>query len=727
MEVMTNFLNIHFYTRSKSMNMKALLTKPLYILLPFFLLTNISFAQPVNDDVCDALSFVLDGPPVTISNIGATVQSGENTIVPPTFPDCSPGGWCDQSHPNGGAGMDNSLWFSFVAPMDMAVEINLCASSFDTQLALYEVGDCSDFSSFNLIWATDDQLGCGINDLASTIVIKCLNPGEKYFLVVDGWQNSTGTAVIDGDVVLEINTFILDFTDLIVDPVPIVVSPKCPGGNDGSIDIDLINGIPPITYLWNTGDTTQDITGLSAGTYQVTITDFCGSSLVQTFDLEDPVIDSDLPLTLAPANIIHPAHCGSGASGGQIALVPTSGVPPHSYQWSTGDITPVLTQLTDGIYEVTVTDFCNLQSTEQSYFLGATGGPDIEVDCSVGFPQIGIDNSTTGGELLAFACNKDTLMIPGPMCANSLGYQDPTSYWKAFDPADDWGITGEFDLEGFQVYIRSLPNFDLENSITVKAMVYIANTPDLDAPDLQLIPLDSVVMQVPEMTGYTPFTFPLKASGLGPNDVLAFRVENQFTIATQHQLFFGVNSLPTMRPTYLSAAACGEVLPVALPDLGFDDYLISKVLVNNKPFFGSNLVYQWSLPVDDPSSPTPTAELTDSPTTYTVTITDQACGVTFVDEVVVSCEPTGTNDLLTPSFSISPNPSDGIFYLKNKGIEDQATLQVYNVQGALLIVQELNLIAGNQVQLDLSRFRSGMYLLKIRRAAGNEVHRLVHR
>lgn len=45
------------------------------------------------------------------------------------------------------------------------------------------------------------------------------------------------------------------------------------GANDGSIDVTAHDGAAPYSYLWNTGATTEDITGLYSGTYRVTITD----------------------------------------------------------------------------------------------------------------------------------------------------------------------------------------------------------------------------------------------------------------------------------------------------------------------------------------------------------------------------------------------------------------------------------------------------------------------
>jgi len=64
---------------------------------------------------------------------------------------------------------------------------------------------------------------------------------------------------------------------IVVNPDPsaaiIGVDESCPGACDGTADLTPSGGTPGYTYSWGGGETSQDLSGLCAGTYDVTVTD----------------------------------------------------------------------------------------------------------------------------------------------------------------------------------------------------------------------------------------------------------------------------------------------------------------------------------------------------------------------------------------------------------------------------------------------------------------------
>jgi len=127
-----------------------------------------------------------------------------------------------------------------------------------------------------------------------------------------------------------------------------IVDVSCNGGNDGEIDITASGGVMPYNYQWNFGPTTEDVTGLSAGTYQVNLTDANNCIYILDELVVDPTaIDLDLVMTNA--------LCKNDTNG-LANLNVTGGTPPYTYLWNTGENTEDNINLGAGSYTVTVTD-----------------------------------------------------------------------------------------------------------------------------------------------------------------------------------------------------------------------------------------------------------------------------------------------------------------------------------------------------------------------------------
>ena len=145
---------------------------------------------------------------------------------------------------------------------------------------------------------------------------------------------------------------------------------SCNGASDGSIDLSVTGGAScqAYSYLWSNGATTEDISGLSAGTYSVTITDVNGCSTTNSFTITEPAI-------LASTGVAATYLCGTnisckGAADGSIDLTVTGGAncQAYTFNWSNGATTEDVNGLTAGTYSVTVTD-ANGCSTTSSFTL----------------------------------------------------------------------------------------------------------------------------------------------------------------------------------------------------------------------------------------------------------------------------------------------------------------------------------------------------------------------
>lgn len=124
---------------------------------------------------------------------------------------------------------------------------------------------------------------------------------------------------------------------------------SCNGATNGSITLAPTGGVAPYTYLWSNADTSSSLTGLTGGTYSVTITDANGCTVTENATITDPAI-----LTLSSSSQVDVTSYGGNDGSATVSV--TGGTAPYNYLWSNGATTATATGLIAGNYVVTVTD-----------------------------------------------------------------------------------------------------------------------------------------------------------------------------------------------------------------------------------------------------------------------------------------------------------------------------------------------------------------------------------
>ncbi len=106
----------------------------------------------------------------------------------------------------------------------------------------------------------------------------------------------------------------------------LVSNVNCNGANGGAIDLSVVNGTAPITYIWSNGGTAQDLNNIPAGNFTVTVSDGLGCSISQSFTVIEP------PAVSAVATV-EAVSC-SLAQDGALMVQVNGGVAPYTYQWN---------------------------------------------------------------------------------------------------------------------------------------------------------------------------------------------------------------------------------------------------------------------------------------------------------------------------------------------------------------------------------------------------------
>ncbi|WP_020538983.1 choice-of-anchor L domain-containing protein [Lewinella cohaerens] len=217
-------------------------------------------------------------------------------------------------------------------------------------------------------------------------------------------------------------------------------SVNCFGENTGQARVIPDGGVGPYTYLWDNGQLTDTAFLVTAGTYNVEVTDAMGCISNNTITVEEPPVLSAVVSST-------PALCNTSNTG-SLMVVPSGGTPGYTYSWRdigdnsiVGTTAAVIDQFA-GTYELVVTDgngctyteeiqigepdvleLTNLQTNQPTCTGALDGNATVEVQGGTGPYTITWDTGITGDNENALASGDHYVLVTDAnMCTDSLAF-----------------------------------------------------------------------------------------------------------------------------------------------------------------------------------------------------------------------------------------------------------------------------------------------------------------
>lgn len=263
---------------------------------------------------------------------------------------------------------------------------------------------------------------------------------EVCFVAVGSIGDSTELQFVDdptkievrdknGDIVAfssKTGTVFIESAIRIVDTL--ITQTNCGNPEGGGIDIELTGGIQPYSFIWNTGDTTEDLSNIFAGDYSVTIVDAASNThtLVSTFFVDgnflSPSVSTLVDTVTLDCKELPLIIAGTG---------PTD--PQYVYEWSSsgGNVNDTLTdplqaEVTQpGVYILSVTDTTNgcgnLDTTvviAAAPFPVAEAGPTRLLTCADSTALLDGGSSSVGAAFVYAWSTQDGQILSGESTLN---------------------------------------------------------------------------------------------------------------------------------------------------------------------------------------------------------------------------------------------------------------------------------------------------------------------
>lgn len=180
--------------------------------------------------------------------------------------------------------------------------------------------------------------------------------GQSTRSISDLEPGTYSVTVSDGNGCMEIGMFTVQSLECSLQATISANNPSCFGASDGSAAVMVSGALEPVSYLWSNGQTTSEAINLTAGVYDVTVTDAGECETIVAVMIDDP---QEIEVNF----IVDQPSCPDASDGSVTANV-AGGTAPYMYNWTDGAATNQISSISPGTYHLSVTDINGCEITD---------------------------------------------------------------------------------------------------------------------------------------------------------------------------------------------------------------------------------------------------------------------------------------------------------------------------------------------------------------------------
>ena len=520
--------------------------------------------------------------------------------------------------------------------------LDVSATTCNTDSGSVTADASSDFSEtgYFLYTSNNELLQSGLTGLG-LFTFQNLSAGTYFVTSVDygGCSGTSSTFIVNNSVVVDFGFYPVDDT-------------QC-GQASGKIIVTGQTGVQPFTYQWNDGSTGSTLSGLTAGTYSVKVTDATGC-----FTIKEQSIGQIDPVGLGAFTIDTIPTCLN--TDGVLTMTITGGTGPYYYSASTGAIDVSYSQsftlngIPAGSYNFSVTDAALCKFT--------TG---VDVATENGISDIILEVNPS------FCSNAD-----GSILVTALGGTSPFTYTLIYPDSSTFSITSNAASYTFSELSGGTYTVILEDSsgcyFLSESAILSQNSFTITASTTgtTCAANNATIVVEKSVGGTSPFDYSLDgiqnvidttASAVTFSNVSAGQHTISVTDAsgcTQTQQVFITPSTPLVYNLY--STSCGQ---------GSEGTITAFISDGIPPF-----TYDWSDNVDSNPQQIKVTGLTA--VTYSLTVLDSS-GCSQTRTTIIDCDKTYVSYqsyvMGAEQFNLVSPTKRGILQMLNEGFDDLTT------------------------------------------------------